>query len=251
MLLSPLPLHRRRLPPCQGVATPAVNTSTGVVPIGGHPCRRQPLRVLPLPTGCLPTGAEPAVGHPLRAGRGRPSTDRWQQPLRHGHGRLPPLAGATLQPATLKRLPVRSGHGRAPPSCELALAATDRPFARGLGHSRSPLASSQAMAGRPCRGPGRDQPPLHTDSMLVVAPPPQAAPTFVASCCNKCVEQFYVIQSDHTQFKINLSHENLGSDTTVGKPQREHHMRSGNQNKIPIFNADQIVVQNIGVMKKM
>ncbi|RRT35899.1 hypothetical protein B296_00013539 [Ensete ventricosum] len=45
------------------------------------------------------------------------------------------------------------------------------------------------------------------------------------------VERFYVIQSHHTQFRTNLSHENIGSDTTVRKPQRVHHMHSGNQNK--------------------
>ncbi|RRT32044.1 hypothetical protein B296_00056446, partial [Ensete ventricosum] len=39
--------------------------------------------------------------------------------------------------------------------------------------SRSPLADSQAMAGRPYRGPGRGQPPLHIDSMHVAAPPPE------------------------------------------------------------------------------
>ncbi|RZS29304.1 hypothetical protein BHM03_00063016, partial [Ensete ventricosum] len=38
--------------------------------------------------------------------------------------------------------------------------------------------------------------------------------------CSYCerVEQFYTIQSHHTQFKTNLSYENLGFNTTVGKP---------------------------------
>ncbi|RWV86663.1 hypothetical protein GW17_00051414 [Ensete ventricosum] len=96
---------------------------------------------------------------------------------------------------------------------------------RGPGRSRSPLAGSQAMASRSCRGPGHGQPPLHADNMHVTAPPSQATPTFAANRCNKRIEQFYAIQSHYTQFKTNFSHENLGSDTTVGKPQRVHHMR--------------------------
>ncbi|RZS22341.1 hypothetical protein BHM03_00055109, partial [Ensete ventricosum] len=43
---------------------------------------------------------------------------------------------------------------------------------------------------------------------------------FAAKTQQERVEQFYVIQSHHTLFKTNLSHENLGSDTIVGKPQR-------------------------------
>ncbi|RZS28441.1 hypothetical protein BHM03_00062031, partial [Ensete ventricosum] len=50
------------------------------------------------------------------------------------------------------------------------------PLAGYYPYGRSPLAGSQAMAGRPCRGPGRGQPPLHADSMHVAAPPLQAAP---------------------------------------------------------------------------
>ncbi|RRT34885.1 hypothetical protein B296_00033275 [Ensete ventricosum] len=42
------------------------------------------------------------------------------------------------------------------------------------------------------------------------------------------VERFHAIQSHHTQFKTNLLHENLGSDTTVGKSQRDHHMHNRN-----------------------
>ncbi|RZS26193.1 hypothetical protein BHM03_00059499 [Ensete ventricosum] len=62
------------------------------------------------------------------------------------------------------------------------------------------------MGGRPCMGAGRDWPPL------LVA--------FAAKIQQECIERFYAIQSHHTQFKTNLSYENLGSDTTVGKPQR-------------------------------
>ncbi|RRT78827.1 hypothetical protein B296_00019315, partial [Ensete ventricosum] len=109
----------------------------------------------------------------------------------------PPLVGAALQPTTLGRLPLRYGRGQAPPLSGLALAAAGHPFKEGLGHSRSPLVGSQAMADRPCRGPSRGQPPLHADSMQVAAPLPQVAPTFAANRCNKRVEQFYAIQSHH------------------------------------------------------
>ncbi|RRT54480.1 hypothetical protein B296_00004531, partial [Ensete ventricosum] len=76
------------------------------------------------------------------------------------------------------------------------------------------------MADHPCRGLGHCQPPLHSDNMHMAAPPPQAVPTFAVNRCNKHVEQFYAIQSHHTQFKTNFLHENFDSDTTVGKPQR-------------------------------
>ncbi|RWV99980.1 hypothetical protein GW17_00037082, partial [Ensete ventricosum] len=68
-----------------------------------------------------------------------------------------------------------------------------RPLQGGLGHSRLPLAGSQVMASSRCRGPGHGQPPLHADSMHVVAPPPQAVPTSAVNRCNKRVEQFYAI----------------------------------------------------------
>ncbi|RRT35925.1 hypothetical protein B296_00050015, partial [Ensete ventricosum] len=84
---------------------------------------------------------------------------------------------------------------------------------------RPPLAGSQAMADRAYRGPSRGQPPLHANSMHVAASPPQAAPTLAANHCNKGVEQFYAIQSHHTQFKTNFLYENLGSDTIVGNAQ--------------------------------
>ncbi|RRT49879.1 hypothetical protein B296_00035804 [Ensete ventricosum] len=34
----------------------------------------------------------------------------------------------------------------------------------------------------------------------------------------ECAERFYTIRSHHTQIRTNLSHENLGFDTTTGKP---------------------------------
>ncbi|RWV82909.1 hypothetical protein GW17_00055549 [Ensete ventricosum] len=157
---------------------------------------------LPLRRRRLPfaVGSRPAKGRP---------------PLRLA---LPPLLGAGLSAGGS---PLRAGRSRSCPRVAdhyglLPLRATAH--CRGPSRSRPPLASSQAMAGRPCRGPGRGQPPLHADSMHVAAPPPQAAPTFTANRCNKCVEQFYVIQSLHMQFKTNFSYENLGSDTIVRKP---------------------------------
>ncbi|RWW40678.1 hypothetical protein BHE74_00053885 [Ensete ventricosum] len=62
------------------------------------------------------------------------------------------------------------------------------------------------MGGRPCMGAGCGWPPLLA--------------TFAAKTQQERVEQFYTIQSHHMQFKTNLLHENLGSDTTVGKPQQ-------------------------------
>ncbi|RWV77585.1 hypothetical protein GW17_00061561 [Ensete ventricosum] len=70
-----------------------------------------------------------------------------------------------------------------PPLLEAGLAAVGR-----CPCGRSPLAGSQAMAGRPYRGLGCGQPPLHVDSIHVAAPPPQVAPTFAANRCNKRVE---------------------------------------------------------------
>ncbi|RZS15969.1 hypothetical protein BHM03_00047896 [Ensete ventricosum] len=93
---------------------------------------------------------------------------------------LPPLAGAAGLPFGL------------------ALAAASRPLVGGLGRGL-------AMGGRPCMGAGRGWLPL-----LLVA--------FAVKMQQECVERFYTILSHHMQFKINLSHENLGSDTTVGKP---------------------------------
>ncbi|RWV86505.1 hypothetical protein GW17_00051596 [Ensete ventricosum] len=80
------------------------------------------------------------------------------------------------------------------------------PLARGLG-------CGIVVGGRYYMGAGRGRPPLLA--------------AFAVKTQEERVERFYMIQSHHTQFKTNLSHENLGSDTTVGKPQREHHMRKG------------------------
>ncbi|RWV82045.1 hypothetical protein GW17_00056486 [Ensete ventricosum] len=91
----------------------------------------------------------------------------------------------------------------------------------------------------PCSRPGRGWLALHGGWLWVAGPPwgvghgwpPLLLAAFVAKTQQERVERFYAIQSHHTQFKTNLSHENLGSDTTIGKPQRVHHMCSGNQNK--------------------
>ncbi|RZR90424.1 hypothetical protein BHM03_00018290 [Ensete ventricosum] len=184
------------------------------VPLG-RPCRRQPLWVVPLPAGCLPAGAEPAVGSPLH---GRPSADRWQQPLWRGRGRLSPLAGVALQPATL---------GRLPPAVWLRVGTA--PLRAGPGRSRSPL----------CRRPGRSRPPLCRGALAAASRPykgadrgharlPLLRASFVAKTQQERVERFYVTQSHHTQFKTNLSHENLGSDTIDGKP-------TAGRSYVPIF----------------
>ncbi|RZS18855.1 hypothetical protein BHM03_00051180 [Ensete ventricosum] len=94
-----------------------------------------------------------------------------------------------------------------------------------LGHSLLPLqggwswpvtpAGGLAVTDYPCKGCGCGRPPLQR------AWPWSAAPfltAFAAKTWQEHVERFYVIQSHHTKFKINLSHENLDSDTTVGKP---------------------------------
>ncbi|RRT70730.1 hypothetical protein B296_00013885, partial [Ensete ventricosum] len=98
-----------------------------------------------------------------------------------------------------------------PPSggCPCGLAVGNvAPLRAGLGCSRSPLCLGPlAAAGRPCKGAGRGHARL-----------PLARASFVAKTQQECVERFYAIQSHYTQFKINLLHENLGSDTTVGKP---------------------------------
>ncbi|RWW10112.1 hypothetical protein GW17_00026361 [Ensete ventricosum] len=140
-------------------------------------------------------------------------------PLRAGHWQ-PPLAHAILQPAPLRtprcgRLPpLQAGHSplcpQVPP-LRVAAPVDGRPLRVGLGRGL-------AVGGRACMGVGRGWPPL-----LLVA--------FTPKIQQECVERFYMIQSHHTQFKTNLSHENRGSNTIVGKPQRVHHMRNGNQNK--------------------
>ncbi|RWV83968.1 hypothetical protein GW17_00054361, partial [Ensete ventricosum] len=75
-------------------------------------------------------------------------------------------------------------------------------LAGGLGRNQLPLVVGLVVGGRPCMGVGNSWPPL-----LLTA--------FTVKTQQECVEQFYAIQSHHTQLKINLSHENLGSDTTI------------------------------------
>ncbi|RRT31882.1 hypothetical protein B296_00057071 [Ensete ventricosum] len=89
---------------------------------------------------------------------------------------------------------------RATPPLQATAPVGDHPLWVGLGHGL-------AVGGRPCMGAGRGW-----SSILLAA--------FAAKMQQEYVEQFYVIQSHHTQFKTNLSHENLGFDTTVEKPQR-------------------------------
>ncbi|RWW59928.1 hypothetical protein BHE74_00033106 [Ensete ventricosum] len=147
-----------------------------------------PLLPLPLPRGVHPCGC-PCQGAFTPAAYGSPAAG----PLcgRHtesgcARGQLLPLRD--VAPASGVGLP--DG---------LVLAAAGSPLVGGLSRGL-------AMGGRPCMGAGRDWPPL------LVA--------FAAKIQQECIERFYAIQSHHTQFKTNLSYENLGSDTTVGKPQR-------------------------------
>ncbi|RZR96111.1 hypothetical protein BHM03_00025075 [Ensete ventricosum] len=73
----------------------------------------------------------------------------------------------------------------------------------------------------PYRGSGYGRPPLQVAwSPLLDA--------FAIKMQQEHVEQFYMIQSYDMQFKTIFCINNLGSDTTVGKPQWEHHMRSEN-----------------------
>ncbi|RZS24920.1 hypothetical protein BHM03_00058047, partial [Ensete ventricosum] len=83
----------------------------------------------------------------------------------------PPLRGVAT--------PARRRHPceASPPLLATRLAAAGRaygwpPITGCCPYGRPPLAGSQAMAGRPYRGPGRGQPPLHADNMHVVTPPP-------------------------------------------------------------------------------
>ncbi|RWW12803.1 hypothetical protein GW17_00023515, partial [Ensete ventricosum] len=132
------------------------------------------------------------------------------------HGRAtPPCAGTTPAgsrhlrpgcPCSWATAPVGGYPLWAGCPCKGVLAVADHPLTGGLSRSRLPLAVSLAMGGRPCMGAGRGWSPL-----LAV---------FVAKMQQECAERFYAIQSHHTQFKTNLLYENLGSDTTVGKPQR-------------------------------
>ncbi|RRT65415.1 hypothetical protein B296_00015820 [Ensete ventricosum] len=84
------------------------------------------------------------------------------------------------------------------------------PLRAGSPTSGCPPQRALAIAGHHCRGPGRDRSPLQVAW-------PWLPSSFLAAFVVK-TEQFYIIQSHHTQFKTNLSYENLVSDTTIGKP---------------------------------
>ncbi|RWV97499.1 hypothetical protein GW17_00039705 [Ensete ventricosum] len=130
---------------------------------------------------------------------------------------VPPCAGAA--PAGATALAVGTAYARRRQPCPWATGdACGCPVAGGLGRSRLPLVVGLAGGGRPCMGAGRGWPPL-----LLTA--------FATKMQQERIERFYAIQSHHTQFKTKLSYENLGSDITVGKPQRVHQMHSENQNK--------------------
>ncbi|RZS28058.1 hypothetical protein BHM03_00061615 [Ensete ventricosum] len=108
-------------------------------------------------------------------------------PLRALSCSQPPLSDSPCGMATGGHCPLRAGPGRSrPPLCRGALATIGCPLVGGL-----------IMDDRHYMGPGRGQPPLHADSMHMAAPRLQAAPTFAANRCNKCVEQLYALQSRH------------------------------------------------------
>ncbi|RWW36990.1 hypothetical protein BHE74_00057949, partial [Ensete ventricosum] len=83
--------------------------------------------------------------------------------------------------------------------------------------------------GRPCKGASRGHARL-----------PLARASFAVKPQQEHVERFYTIKSHHTQFKTNLSYENLGSDTTVGKP-------TAGRSYIPVF---QIWMEKIKEVKR-
>ncbi|RZS03999.1 hypothetical protein BHM03_00034261, partial [Ensete ventricosum] len=133
-----------------------------------------------------------------------------------------PLASAVLQAA----VPAAGASTHKHHPCELLplrVGATPcghrwPPLRAGLGCSRSPSYRETWS------WPGRVRPALHGGWPWLVAPP----------CClhyDNTTRTHYAIQSRHTQFKINLSYENLSSDSTVGKPQWVHRIHSENQNK--------------------
>ncbi|RWW42658.1 hypothetical protein BHE74_00051771, partial [Ensete ventricosum] len=134
--------------------------------------QQPPLRPAPLPRAtppwALPLLATALAGdastHRLPSYE-QPFASRWQQPLQPDRGRLLPLAGVELQSATIERSPPRSGRGRA-----LALATTGRPFAGGLGHSRHPLASGQAVASHLCMQTSCRWSPLARRQHLLLLP---------------------------------------------------------------------------------
>ncbi|RWV82469.1 hypothetical protein GW17_00056031 [Ensete ventricosum] len=174
---------RKGLPPA---ASPTASRGDGAGRMGGCPL-----------AGQLPTSKDRCRLHRGSGSGARSFAGSWQQPLRPGRGRLPPLAGAKLQLTTLEWLPVRFGHGWAPPLASWPWPQPTAPLQGALAMGRS-LIGGQALADRPCRGPSLGQQPLHVDIIQVAAPCPQAAPTVTTNHYNKCVEQFYALQSHHT-----------------------------------------------------
>ncbi|RRT31784.1 hypothetical protein B296_00055449 [Ensete ventricosum] len=102
--------------------------------------------------------------------------------------------------------------------------------ARGFGRGRlPPCREPWPQPAAPCSWPGRGWTTLHRGWPWLTAPPP------CCICCdNVAITRKTILRdsiSSH-EFKTNLSHKNLGSDTTIRKPQRVHHMR---RSYIPIF----------------
>ncbi|RWW71190.1 hypothetical protein BHE74_00021081, partial [Ensete ventricosum] len=95
-----------------------------------------------------------------------------------------------------------------PRQAALPLRVAAAPSGAGLPYGLALAAADRGMAvgGMPFMGAGHGWQPL-----LLTA--------FAVKMQQECVERFYAIKSHHTWFKTNPSHENHGSDTTVGKPQ--------------------------------
>ncbi|RWW43642.1 hypothetical protein BHE74_00050668, partial [Ensete ventricosum] len=114
-----------------------------------------------------------------------------------------------LRPGRRQPLPLQPRRWR-PPPVQVALNTAGRP-----------LAGDQAVADRPCWRPSRGWPPILILTM------------FAAKMQQERIERFYAIGSHHMQFKINLSHKNIGYDTTVGNAlEGASHMQRKSKQKL-------------------
>ncbi|RWW81724.1 hypothetical protein BHE74_00009857 [Ensete ventricosum] len=188
-----------------------------------HRCRRhyagrdnRCLSVVALPRGDHPYGLPRAAGPCVRPTTASPVGGL--QPTVSASGCCPcrrSLVGCYLYGLALA---TPTGWPWQHPTAPLqrALATTGCPYSRpGCGWPH--LQRAWSMASHPCRWHGYGWPPVLA--------------AFTTKMQQERVERFYAIQFHHMQFKTNLSHRNLGSDTIVGKPQRDYHMRNINQNK--------------------
>ncbi|RWW15301.1 hypothetical protein GW17_00020869 [Ensete ventricosum] len=214
--LSPLPCVgggtarcRHGQPPLRKALLPSGGTSQagGVASRGCCPCWRPLLRATALVGGSPDRGAAP---YGLAAGSHHLRPGRWPQPV-------VPTGLLSLRVAA----PCRGPGGSQSLFCRGALAVVGHPL---------------QVVGRPCKGAG------HGHARL-----PLTRASFAAKTQQERVERFYAIQSHHTQFKTNLLHENLGSDTTVGKPTAGASHAQWKSKQKSVSHANQIVVQKIEI----